>query len=71
MSSYYRDKWSLMQQGDISEDGIMHLARQIAHSFLDYYLKDCRYEEDYITLLFEMTTCSDETRLTNPATFAL
>ncbi|MBL7050355.1 MAG: hypothetical protein ISR96_12650, partial [Nitrospira sp.] len=40
-------------------------------SFLDYYLKDCRYEEDYITLLCEMTTCSDETRLTNPATFAL
>ncbi|UCF90717.1 MAG: hypothetical protein JSW39_20885 [Desulfobacterales bacterium] len=47
------------------------LAQQIAHSFLDYYLKDCRYEEDFINLLCEMTTFAEDPALNHPGAHAL
>jgi ADP-heptose:LPS heptosyltransferase len=70
-SFYYRDKWNQLLKGTVNADELRSLARQIAYSFLDYYLKDCRYEKEYIDLLCEMTTFSDDPELTNPGTHAL
>ncbi|MDY6971102.1 MAG: glycosyltransferase family 9 protein, partial [Thermodesulfobacteriota bacterium] len=70
--SYYRERWSaLMKDTAVDPDRLERLARQVAHSFLDYYLKDCRYEEEYIDLLCEMTTFSWDPKLANPPTGAL
>jgi ADP-heptose:LPS heptosyltransferase len=68
--SFYREKWSEIKATADSED-IRRLSRQIAHSFMDSYLKDCHYEEDYIDLLCEMTTFSDDNDLTGMAAQAL
>ena len=70
VASYYRTKWAdLRQAPEITALG--KLARQIAYSFLDHYLQDCRYEEEYIDLLCEMTTFSDDQRWNDPAAQAL
>jgi ADP-heptose:LPS heptosyltransferase len=55
----------------VTPEELERLSRQIANSFLDYYLKDCRYEEEYIDLLCEMTTFSNDPELINPGTHAL
>ncbi|HSM75365.1 MAG TPA: glycosyltransferase family 9 protein [Desulfobacterales bacterium] len=70
MAAYYRAKWAdLRQAPEIS--ALAKLARQIAYSFLDHYLQDCRYEEEYIELLCEMTTAFEDQRCNDPAAQAL
>ncbi len=70
-SSFYREKWSGIKATTVDIEEITHLSRQIAHSFMDAYLKDCHYEADYIDLLCEMTTFSEDTDLTGMAAQAL
>ena len=70
-SSLYRERWSNIKSATVNAEEIKHLSRQIAHSFMDSYLKDCHYEADYIDLLCEMTTFSEETDLTGIAAQAL
>ena len=68
--SFYREKWSEIK-ADADRKKVRRLSRQIAHSFMDSYLKDCHYEEDYIDLLCEMTTFSEDNNLTDMAAQAL
>jgi ADP-heptose:LPS heptosyltransferase len=70
-ASSYREKWSVLKKESSDIGELERLSRQIAYSFLDHYLKDCRYEEDYIDLLCEITTFSDDPKLSNPGTQAL
>jgi hypothetical protein len=70
-SSFYRDKWSALIKQGCNLDQLVRLSRQVAYSFLDYYLKDCRYEDEYIDLLCEMTTFSRDPQLNNPGAHAL
>ena len=70
-SSFYRDKWSNLKAQIISPHDFMRLSQQIAYSFMDAYLKDCHYEVDYIDLLCEMTTFSEDTNLNGIAAQAL
>ena len=70
-SSFYRKKWHDIKSATVDLEEIQRLSRQIAHSFMDAYLKDCHYEEDYIDLLCEMTTFSEDTNLTGSAAQAL
>ena len=70
-SSYYSEKWSALKTQDVDPNSMRRLSRQIAYSFLDYYLKDCYYEKDYIDLLCEMTTFSEDPKLINPPAEAL
>jgi hypothetical protein len=70
VAAYYRAKWAgLRQAPEIS--ALAKLARQIAYSFLDHYLQDCRYEEEYIDLLCEMTTFFEDPHCNDPAAQAL
>jgi ADP-heptose:LPS heptosyltransferase len=55
----------------VDPEGLGRLSRQVAHSFMDSYLKDCAYEEDYIDLLCEMTTISQDPGLNSVAAQAL
>ena len=55
----------------VDPEGLGRLSRQVAHSFMDSYLKDCAYEEDYIDLLCEMTTISQDPGLNSVAARAL
>ena len=66
-SSFYREKWSDIKTATVDLKEIQRLSRQIAHSFMDGYLKDCHYEDDYIDLLCEMTTFSEDPNLTGSA----
>ena len=70
-SSFYRDKWSNLKAQIIAPHDYVRLSQQIAYSFMDAYLKDCHYEEDYIDLLCEMTTFSQDTDLNGIAARAL
>lgn len=70
-SSSYRDKWSDLRRQTPSQEELERLSRQIAYSFLDYYLKDCHYEEDYIDLLCEMTAFSKDPKLNSPGAQSL
>jgi ADP-heptose:LPS heptosyltransferase len=70
-TSFYREKWLNVCSRGLDPDELTRLSRQIAYSFMDAYLKDCRYEEDYINLLCEMATCSDDTRHNGIAAQAL
>lgn len=70
-SSFYRDKWFALIKQDCNREQLTRLSRQVAYSFLDYYLKDCRYEKEYIDLLCEMTTFSEDPQLNNPGANAL
>ncbi len=71
MISFYRDKWSNLKTQIIAPQDFVHLSQQIAYSFMDAYLKDCHYEADYIDLLCEMTTFSQDTDLSGIAAQAL
>jgi ADP-heptose:LPS heptosyltransferase len=62
-SSFYRQKWSDLQAQIITPQDFRRLSQQIAYSFMDAYLKNCHYEDDYIDLLCEMTTFSEDTDL--------
>ena len=55
----------------IAPPDFMRLSQQIAYSFMDAYLKDRHYEEDYIDLLCEMTTFSEDSNLNGIAARAL
>ena len=70
-SAFYREKWSSLKTQIIAPQDFRRLSRQIAHSFMDAYLKDCHYEDDYIDLLCEMTTFSEDTDLNGIAARAL
>ena len=70
-SAFYREKWSNLKAQIIAPQDFRRLSRQIAHSFMDAYLKDCHYEDDYIDLLCEMTTFSEDTDLNGIAARAL
>jgi ADP-heptose:LPS heptosyltransferase len=70
-SAFYREKWSNLKAQIIAPQDFRRLSRQIAHSFMDAYLKDCHYQEDYIDLLCEMTTFSEDTDLNGIAARAL
>ena len=70
-SSYYRDKWLNLKAQIISPHDFVRLSQQIAYSFMDAYLKNCHYEDDYIDLLCEMTTISKDTDLNGIAARAL
>jgi ADP-heptose:LPS heptosyltransferase len=70
-SSFYREKWSNLQAQIITPPDFRRLSQQIAYSFMDAYLKDCHYEADYIDLLCEMTTFSEDTDLNGIAARAL
>lgn len=70
-SYFYRDKWSAWIKQNCDPDQLKRLSRQVAYSFLDHYLKDCRYEKEYIDLLCEMTTFSEDPQLNNAGAHAL
>ncbi len=70
-SSFYRERWSNLKATTVNAEEIKRLSRHIAHSFMDSYLKNCHYEEDYINLLCEMTTFSEDTNLTGRAAQSL
>jgi ADP-heptose:LPS heptosyltransferase len=70
-SSFYREKWSNLKSQIITQHDLRRLSQQIAHSFMDSYLKDCHYEDGYIELLCEMTTFSEDTDLNGIAARAL
>jgi ADP-heptose:LPS heptosyltransferase len=70
-SAFFRKKWSHLKSQIIAPHDFRRLSRQIAHSFMDAYLKDCHYEADYIDLLCEMTTLSEDTDLNGIAARAL
>jgi len=55
----------------VDPEALGRLSRQVAHSFMDSYLKDCHYVEDYIDLLCEMTTISRDAGLNSVAARAL
>ncbi len=70
-SSFYRKKWSKIKAHIVDPEKIKRLSRQVAHSFMDSYLKNCHYEEDYIDLLCEMTTISQDPGLNGVAAQSL
>jgi len=70
-SSFYRKKWSNIKTCIVDPEKIKRLSRQVAHSFMDSYLKNCHYEEDYIDLLCEMTTISQDPGLNSVAAQSL
>jgi len=70
-SSFYRKKWSNIKAHIVDSEKIKRLSRQVAHSFMDSYLKNCHYEEDYIDLLCEMTTFSRDPDLNSDAAQSL
>ena len=70
-ASYYRKKWSHMKAHIVDPREIKRLSRQVAYSFMDSYMKDCHYEADYIDLLCEMTTISQDAKLNSVAAQAL
>ena len=70
-SSFYRQKWADLQTQIITPHEFKRLSQQIAYSFMDAYLKDCHYEDDYIDLLCEMTTFSEDTDLNGIAAASL
>lgn len=62
-ATFYRQEWSQLVSGPFDRQQITRLSRQVAHCFLDTYLKNCRYEKDYVQLLCEMSTFSRDSSL--------
>lgn len=50
----YRKSWEELRQKPVDEEALLHLARQVALSFMDRSLFCDLYERDYIDLLCEM-----------------
>ena len=69
--TYYEDKWLDLKSRPVERTQLQRLARQIAYSFMDAYLKDCHYQEDFIELLCEMTTNWEDPQLNGIAARAL
>jgi hypothetical protein len=70
-TTFYRQKWAHLKTQIITPREFRRLAQQIAYSFMDSYLKNCHYEADFIDLLCEMTTFSEDTNLNGIAAQAL
>jgi ADP-heptose:LPS heptosyltransferase len=70
-SFLYRKKWCELIQNGVKPEELSRLSCQIAYSFLDHYLKDCRYEASYIDLLCEMMTFTNDPEYNNPGARAL
>jgi len=70
-SSFYRRQWAAIRAGGADLQNIGSLSRQVACSFMDAYLQDCRYEQDHIHLLCEMATASTDSSLNGIAARSL
>jgi ADP-heptose:LPS heptosyltransferase len=70
-TTYYNDKWLDIKSQPADPAQLNRLASQIAYAFMDAYLKDCRYQENYIELLCEMTTFWEDPQLNRIAARAL
>ena len=73
-SSAYRKRWLKIKNEpdyNLVLNETTSLSRQIAYSFLDYYLKDCHYKKEYIDLLCEISTFSDDPAIQAPGAKAL
>ena len=70
-SDFYKKRWLEIKKADLNPEALTRLSGQIAYSFLDAYLKDCQYESDYIDLLCDMMTFSDDSRTNSIAAAAL
>ena len=68
---YYKDKWLDLKSRPADHAQLERLACQLAYSFMDAYLKDCQYQEEYIELLCEMTTYWEDPKLSGIAARAL
>ncbi len=68
---FYRRKWEALKGRGPDCRALARLSDQIAHSFLDKYLKDHSVEERYIDLLCEMSTSFADEQLSVPAAGAL
>ena len=69
--SNYHQRWEKIKSTTNDPAVFGRLARQIAASFLDAFLKDGSYAENYIALLCEMGTQNRNARLNDPAARAL
>jgi ADP-heptose:LPS heptosyltransferase len=69
--SFFRKEWSNLKSHIIAPHDFRRLSQQIAYKFMDAYLKDFQYEADYIELLCEMTTFSENTELNGISARAL
>lgn len=69
-ASVYREKWLSLKENRLKQDELIQLSRQIAFTFVDRYYQDGRFEAEYIDLLCEMATFSDDA-LANKASAAL
>ncbi len=58
--SHYRDKFIALQKTAFDRSELSQLARQTAGSFMDHYYQDGRYDEDYIDLMCEMATFTED-----------
>lgn len=70
-SDFYINRWYELKKAEFNPEDLARLSGQIAHSFLDAYLKDCHYESEYIDLLCEMMTFSADSRVNSIAAAAL
>jgi ADP-heptose:LPS heptosyltransferase len=71
-SSFYREKClQLLGKSGVEREMVERLARQVAYSFMDSYLKDCHLENGYVDLLCELTTSFDRAELNQAAADAL
>lgn len=53
---YYTDLWLNVKSRPVDRGRMERLTRQLAHAFMDAYLKDGQYREDYVELLCDMAT---------------
>ncbi|MFZ2655095.1 MAG: glycosyltransferase family 9 protein [Victivallales bacterium] len=65
-----RGKWIELKKKPRS-DGLRRFSRQLALSFIDHYLYNDRYEEEYIGILCEMSTCFENHALDEIGSSAL
>ncbi|HCE43770.1 MAG TPA: hypothetical protein DET40_09495 [Lentisphaeria bacterium] len=66
----YREKWIELKKKPRAE-GLRRFSRQLALSFIDHYLYNDRYEEEYIGILCEMSTCFENRAIDGIGTSAL
>ncbi len=68
----YMQRWeNLKQQNQINVDTLEHLSKQIALSFLDKYFYNDLYEREYINILCDMATFSNDDNLNKIGSSAL
>ncbi len=67
----YRKKWHKLRDNRTDPEALLHLARQIAFSFIDRHFQSGNYVAEYIDLLCEMATFHAREDLNNVASAAL